>query len=298
MLRRTVLVTRTVLGTAGLGTRGFFQIIPQWVEAFRFSFGRNPKKIDPGLRLDIPIYHSTVMFDMREQSVTVAKLHCFTSDNIPVLVSGSLFFQITNSHDACFNIQDITGNISNIGTSGIRSVIGLFQYDTIISDRNLINSKLQEVIGKSIEKWGCTCTRFEIQQFGPSNREIEKQLELQMEGERLRRKTILDTEAAVNIAEGNKKKAILESEGALTAARNSADGKRYALQAESAGLADQLEVIAVKLGDPHVASRFLLRMKEIEQLKAIASGDNNAVYFLGKTNMPEYPVHILEQLKK
>lgn len=57
------------------------------------------------------------------------------------------------------------------------------------------------------------CTRFEIQNFHPSNREVEKQLELQMAAERERRKQILDTQAQVNVAEGHKQRAILESEG-------------------------------------------------------------------------------------
>ena len=56
-------------------------------------------------------------------------------------------------------------------------------------------------------------TRFEIQNFHPSNREVEKQLELQMAAERERRKQILDTQALVNVAEGQKQRAILESEG-------------------------------------------------------------------------------------
>lgn len=62
------------------------------------------------------------------------------------------------------------------------------------------------------QKWGIECTRFEIQDFRPSNREVEKQLELQMQAERERRKQILDTQALVNVAEGHKQRAILESE--------------------------------------------------------------------------------------
>lgn len=55
-------------------------------------------------------------------------------------------------------------------------------------------------------------TRFEIQNFKPSNREVERQLELQMAAERDRRKKMLDTKATVNVAEGHKQRTILESE--------------------------------------------------------------------------------------
>ena len=64
-----------------------------------------------------------------------------------------------------------------------------------------------------MQKWGVECTRFEIQHFHPSNRDVEKQLELQMAAERERRKKILDTQAMVNVAEGHKQRVILESEG-------------------------------------------------------------------------------------
>ena len=110
------------------------------------------------------------------------------------------------------------------------------QYDDVIGDRNKINLKLHEVIGGSInvshllfywsynvliffQKWGVDCTRFEVQNFKPSNREVEKQLELQMAAERDRRKKILDTQALVNVAEGHKQRVILESEGGQSSIR-------------------------------------------------------------------------------
>lgn len=65
------------------------------------------------------------------------------------------------------------------------------------------------------QKWGVDCTRFEIQTFKPHNREVEKQLELQMQAERERRKQLLDTQALVNVAEGQKERTILESEGGM-----------------------------------------------------------------------------------
>ena len=56
-------------------------------------------------------------------------------------------------------------------------------------------------------------TKFEIQQFVPQNEKVQRQLELQMEAERRRRQQELDTMSALNIAEGNRKTTVLESEG-------------------------------------------------------------------------------------
>ena len=58
--------------------------------------------------------------------MNITDLAGFTSDNVPVLVSGSLFFKVKNSYDACFSVSEFQKNVANIGTSAIRSVIGHF----------------------------------------------------------------------------------------------------------------------------------------------------------------------------
>ncbi len=86
-------------------------------------------------------------------------------------MSGSLFYRVRDSYNACFAVNDFQSNVSAIGTSAMRSLIGHFtvspqtacprdrvedsyvccnQYDEVIGDRNKINMKLHEIIGKSI----------------------------------------------------------------------------------------------------------------------------------------------------
>ncbi|KAI0090636.1 hypothetical protein BDY19DRAFT_723895 [Irpex rosettiformis] len=287
--------------------RTFATIIQQGTEGWRLSLGRNPVKVNPGLRLNVPFYHQILEVDMREQSATIKELSGFTSDNVPVSVSGSLFYKVSNSYDACFAVDNFAQNVAYIGTSAMRSVIGHFTYDEVIGDRNAINQKLHDVIGHSIQKWGVECTRFEIQNFHPSNRDVEKQLELQMAAERERRKKILDTQAMVNVAEGHKQRVILESEGALESQLNNAAGAKRKLILESEGtleasknegkaLAAQVDILARSLGhaesesdEPSVEHKLkaldaLLELRRIEQLKAIANGRGNATYFFGGSN--------------
>lgn len=67
---------------------------------------------------------------MRETSINIKDLTAFTSDNVPVLLSGSLFYKVRDSYDACFSINDYQKNIENIGTSASRSVVGHFTVRT------------------------------------------------------------------------------------------------------------------------------------------------------------------------
>ena len=114
------------------------------------SLGRNPTKLPPGLRLAIPIYHTVQAsdqrtfarlysltsllglqkVDIRETSVNIQDLSAFTSDNVPVVISGSLFYRVRNSYDACFSVGDFQANVKNIGTSAVRSIVGHFTVST------------------------------------------------------------------------------------------------------------------------------------------------------------------------
>ncbi|KAF8908197.1 stomatin family protein [Gymnopilus junonius] len=311
--RNRALKLRLRSSPALITRRTFLTIIEQGHEGWRLALGRKPVKLTPGLNINIPFYHTLTVLDVRESSVDIPNLPGYTADNVPVLCSGSLFFRITDSYKACFAVSEVTRNVQNIGTSAMRSVLGTFTYDQVIADRNGLNQQLNIIIGNSIANWGVECTRFEVQSFQPANREVERQLELQMEAERNRRKQLLDTQAQINVAEGQKQRVILESEGHLEAKSNEADAKyktvyreaearqQQALM-EATALAQQVESIARALsGSPSsspstnpneqpptiapehrkLALSTLVELKRLEQLKAIAESKSNSTYFFG-----------------
>jgi len=283
--------------------RNFVTIIQQGHEGWRLSLGRNPVKLTPGLNIAVPFYHQVTKLDVRESSATIPNLQGYTADNVPVLCSGSLFYRIKDSYKACFAVSEVEKNVQHIGMSAMRSVIGTFTYDQVIADRNGLNNKLNAVIGNSIQNWGVECTKFEVQSFQPANREVERQLELQMEAERNRRKQLLDTQAQINVAEGQKQRVILESEGHLEAKSNEADAafKTVVREAEArqkqsimeaSAIAQQVEAISQSLSPntnpesitPEIRSRalaVLVELKRLEQLKAIAQSKSNSTYFFG-----------------
>lgn len=278
----------------------------------------------------LPFYHSINYIDLRESSIAIPNLPGYTADNVPVVCSGSLFYKIVDGYKACFSVSDVKMNIANTGQAAMRAVLGAFSYDQVISDRNGLNNQLNKVIGDSLIHWGVECTRFEVQSFQPANREVERQLELQMEAERNRRKQILDTQAQINIAEGHKQRVILESEGHLQAKANEAEasfktvvrGAEARLQQavmESNALAQQVEQVANALAaqsdskvkpiptaeDRKLALSTLVELRRLEQLKAIAQGQGNSTYFFGEKSIGAgqptadmYNADFVEQVKK
>jgi len=159
-----------------------------------------------------------------------------------------------------------------------------------------------------------------VQTFKPANREVERQLELQMEAERNRRKQLLDTQAQVNVAEGHKQRVILESEGHLAAKSNEADAKyktvfreaearkQQALM-EASALAQQVEELARSLSKSQdvidtevrkIALEKLIEFKRLEQLKAIAESQSNSTYFFGDRSalgQDPYSIDYAERVK-
>ncbi|KAJ7715557.1 stomatin family protein [Mycena metata] len=244
--------------------RTFLTIIQQGKEGWQLSLGCNPHRLPllPG----------------------------YTADNMPMLCSGSLFYRIVNGYKVCFAISDYKCSPS------IHCPLTAGQ---VIGNRNELNKQLNIVIGSSIV--GVECTRFEVQSFQPANREVERQLELQMGAERNRRKQLLDTQAQINVAEGQKQHVILERHTYLAAKLNEADtafktvvceaeARQQQALMEATALAQQIDGVAAAVTAPgstpgpaerREALSALVELRRLEQLRAIANGTGNATYFFG-----------------
>ena len=281
--------------------RGFVTVIHQAEIAYRELLGGNRVKLEPGLRLDLPILHSIKRIDMREGMVPIPNLHAYTKDNVPVLVNGTLFYKPVDAEKACYEVSDYKDAIAKTGESCFRAVVGNFEFDQIIAQRNELNNELMRVIGKSVARWGMECGRCEVQHFGPQNTSVAQQLEKQMEAERRRRENELDTQARIRTAEGAKAQAVLvsegelvaaknrsegakiettlKSEGELAAAKNRADAAKYQMDMEAKALADQVAILTKVTKNEEMAINLLLERKRLEHLQAMAQKDNR-IYFV------------------
>lgn len=273
-------------------TRNIFVIIQKGEEGQRLFLGSNPQKLEPGVRVAIPFFHNVRRVDMRERRISVNNLDSYAKDGVAVTLDGTLFFQVVNSHNAVFNVDDYVAAVDSLGVSAARSIIGNFDFDELTSSRWKINDALRESIERDerINRWGIKCLRFEVQDVRPQNENVRNQLSLQMEAERKRRENDLNTTASIRTAEGQKAAAILKSEGQRTAAENmaeasyvavtrEADAQKYRIEAEAEAQAIEIRKIAATLSDDaYGAARFIVEMRRIKQLQAIASGPNNTVY--------------------
>ena len=277
----------------------FVTVINQAEVAYREFLGTNRSKILPGLCFNIPYIHTLYRIDMKESGDKIKNINAYTKDGVPVTISGTLFYQVIDANKACFQVNNYIKSVLAVGESAIRSTIGQLNYDEITSERQTINQILVKTIGDNIIKWGVMCTKFEIQEFEPSNHHIRTSLEKQMEAERNRRENDLNTLAKIRSAEGDKDSAKFRADGEFYAKQKQADSIAYALDVQTKAMKNQLMDIKDVLGEKY--SQYILESKKIDGLQEIAKSANKQVYFINPDGiLPSFKIlsDILNENKK
>jgi regulator of protease activity HflC (stomatin/prohibitin superfamily) len=224
---------------------------------------------------------------MRERSVDVENLGCCTKDNVPVTISGTLFYKVNDADKACFSVEHYISAVTKVGESTARTIMGRFDYDTAIRSRNEITSELQHIIGDSIKEWGVDCTRFEMRVFEPQNKEVAKHLEKQMEAERARRENDLNTQALVRTAEGSRDAEKLKADANFYRVQKNSEAEKYEVIQKTMAIIDQIEQfkkLCPDLKDSEILN-FLLEKERLCHLEQLSKSPNNKTYFLDPKSM-------------
>jgi regulator of protease activity HflC (stomatin/prohibitin superfamily) len=221
---------------------------------------------------------------MRERSVDVDELNCCTKDNVPVTISGTLFFKVNDSEKACFSVEDYEFSVATLGESIARTIIGRFDYDTIIRSRNEISDELKKIIGDSICDWGVGCTRFEIKIFEPQSSGVAKHLEKQMEAERSRRENELNTLALVRTAEGNRDAEKLKAYAKFYIVQKNSEAEKYEVDQKTKAIVGQIKEIKQVCLDKIITDaeilNFILEKERLVHLQELAKNNSNKTYFI------------------
>ncbi len=257
------------------------RIVPQGMEFTVEKFGRYIKTIKPGLHFLLPfVYKVAHKVNMMEQVADVPQQEVITSDNAMVSADGVVFFQVMDAAKASYRVNDMYRAVLNITMTNIRSVMGSMQLDELLSKRDVINSRLLEVVDEAANTWGIRVTRIEIKDINPPLDLVEA-MGRQMKAEREKRALILEAEgkrqARILNAEGIKQAQILAAEGEKEASFREAEARERLAEAEAKATAVVSEAIAK--GDIQAINYFVAQ-KYTDALKDIASADNQKVLMM------------------
>ena len=277
------LVTAGVLIVIALLLIRSIRIIPQATAGVVERLGRFHKVLNAGVNLVFPfidVVRKTI--DLREQVVDFQPQSVITEDNLVVSIDTVIYYQVTDSKSATYEISNFVVGIEQLTVTTLRNVVGSLDLEKALTSRDTINKALRAVLDEATGKWGVRVNRVEIRDIVPPE-SVRDSMEKQMKAEREKRASILLAEgtkqAAILTAEGNKQADILRAEGSAKAMvlNARADAESQALVAE--GESQAIQKVFHALSEAAVTDQ-ALAYKYIDQLKELAQGDANKVWFI------------------
>jgi regulator of protease activity HflC (stomatin/prohibitin superfamily) len=166
-----------------------------------FRLGRllDPPK-GPGLFLLIPIVDRMVKVDLRTITLNIPPQEVITKDNVPARVNAVAYFRIVDPKASVVNVENFMAATSQIAQTTLRSVLGQHLLDELLSERDKINSILQEIIDESTAPWGIKVSIVEVKDVEiPSG--MQRAMARQAEAERERRAKVIAAEGEFQASE-------------------------------------------------------------------------------------------------
>jgi regulator of protease activity HflC (stomatin/prohibitin superfamily) len=230
--------------------------------------GEYRKTHEPGLVIIVPFVDTMQMVDMREIPIPGDRQDVITKDNVVVTVNATIFTQVVDAKQALFSVKNFDVAIDALARTALRSVIGTMTLDEALSERERINTDVQQQMEAVTDKWGIRINRIEIVEIAPPP-QILQALALQKQADQEKRARILQSEgllqSAVNVAEGERQAAILRAEGNRQAAILEAEGRAQAIESVYG---------AIKKGDPDPT---LVAILQLDALSKFAESDNSTI---------------------
>ncbi|MBV9885176.1 MAG: slipin family protein [Acidobacteria bacterium] len=183
-------------------------IIKEWERGVVLRLGRLlPEAKGAGVRLVFWPIESLTRISMRIETLDVPPQDIITRDNVSVKVDAVCYFRVVDANLAVSQVQNYTYATSQLAQTTIRSVVGQFELDEILSQRDKVNAKLQIILDTETEPWGIKVTKVEVKQVDIPE-QMQRAIAKQAEAERERRAKIIhadgEFEASAKLAEAAK----------------------------------------------------------------------------------------------
>ncbi|MBA3573391.1 MAG: slipin family protein [Actinomycetota bacterium] len=214
----TILVTVIVALAAVLIVAGAaVRMVQQYQRGVVLRFGRlRPAVREPGLRLIIPFVDQLTKVPVQTIVLDIPAQGAITRDNVTLNVDAVVYFRVVDPVKALINVENYLGAISQVSQTSLRSVIGRADLDTLLSDREQVNTELRAVIDTPTEDWGISVDRVEVKDIAlPEG--MRRSMSRQAEAERDRRARVIaaDGEFQASAKLSDAARAMSDTPGAL-----------------------------------------------------------------------------------
>lgn len=247
------------------------RIVPQ-ADAFVIErLGSYYTTWENGLHVKVPIIDRVAKkVSLKEAVVDFPPQPVITKDNVTMQIDTVVFYRIVNPKLYTYGVERPMMAIENLTATTLRNIIGEMELDSTLTSRDVINSKITEILDVATDAWGIKINRVELKNIMPP-KEIQDSMEKQMKAERERREKILQAEgekkSAILVAEGEKESAILRADAVKESKIRTAEGEAEAILKIQEATAKGIQMI--NEANPSAA---VINIKALEAFEKAADG--------------------------
>lgn len=271
----TILILGIVVVALGV------KAVPQGYNYTVERFGKYTKTLRPGLNFIIPVIDLIgSKMNMMEIVRDIEPQDVITKDNASSKIDGIVFYQIFDAAKASYEVNDLDRGIINLCLTNLRSVAGTMDLDELLSNREVIATKILTIVDEATQAWGVKVMRIEIKDVSPP-KELVEAMSQQMIAERTKRALITEAEgireSEITKADGEKKSAILTAEGSKQAAFLEAEARERSAEAEAKATAVVSQAVAE--GDVQALNYFIAQ-NYVEAISKFGESPNEKLVFM------------------
>jgi regulator of protease activity HflC (stomatin/prohibitin superfamily) len=176
------------------------KILNEYERGVIFRLGRVIGAKGPGLILLIPVIDKMVRVGLRVVAMEVPAQDVITRDNVTIKVSAVLYFRVIDPNKAIVSVENYLYATTQLAQTTLRSVCGQAELDELLSEREKINARLQEILDKDAEPWGVKVAKVETKNIDLPQ-EMQRAIAKQAEAERERRAKVIGAEGEFQAAQ-------------------------------------------------------------------------------------------------
>jgi regulator of protease activity HflC (stomatin/prohibitin superfamily) len=176
------------------------RVLREYERGVIFRLGKLLRAKGPGLILLIPVVDRMVKVDLRVVTTDVPRQEIMTCDNVPATVDAVVYFSVVDPEAAIIKVENFLRATSLLAQTTLRSVLGQAELDELLSQRDKINHRLQEILDRHTDPWGVKVTAVEVRDVSLPD-SMKRAMARQAETERERRAKIINAQGEFQAAE-------------------------------------------------------------------------------------------------
>jgi regulator of protease activity HflC (stomatin/prohibitin superfamily) len=177
------------------------RILAEYERGVVFRLGHlQPEARGPGLVLVFWPVDRMVRVGLRTVTMDVPPQDVITRDNVTVSVNAVVYFRVIDPRLAICDVADYLYATSQLAQTTLRSVLGEVDLDDLLSERDKLNARLQDILDRQTDRWGIKVSLVEIKAVDLPQ-EMRRAMSRQAEAEREKRAKVIHAEGEYQAAE-------------------------------------------------------------------------------------------------